>query len=99
METVDVTLKCAKETYELGKGLEGVLLAVQKALKDGWQPGTDLPAIAIESLQALGPAVQGVEKIADELKGDVKAFQHAVYCGLAEVPYHFIKKTEDAPQG
>lgn len=99
MEYVDVTLKCAKETYELGKGLEGVVIAIKNALKDGWQPGTDLPMIAVQSLNALAPAVQGVEKLPEEAKADVLTFQHGIYCGLAEVPHHFLKKPVDAPQG
>lgn len=98
MELVPVTLQCAKETYELGKGLEGVVLAIKTALADGWQPGTDLPMIAVNSLNALAPAVQGVDQLPNEAKENVLAFQHGIYCGLAEVPHHFLKKA-DAPQG
>lgn len=95
MEVVQLQVEVAKETYELGKGVDGVVASVQKALADGWQPGTDLPVIVVESLQALAPAVQGVEKMPEEAKEDAEKFVDAIYLGLKPIPFRFVKQTPE----
>ncbi len=78
MATLDVTVKCSKETVELGEGLAKFLGDVKKALADGWQPLMDLPAFLSASIADLIPAMIGVEKVKDELTEDKEAFVNAV---------------------
>jgi hypothetical protein len=59
-----------KETYELADGLVKLIDAVRTALKDGWQPGTDLPAIATSAFAILPPAIAGFDQLGAEFKAD-----------------------------
>lgn len=93
MEKLKLEVEVAKETYELGKGLDGIVGAVQKALADGWQPGQDVPQILMEAMGALVPAIQGVDKISAETS-DPQAFADAVYMGLRPIPFRFVKEAE-----
>ena len=57
-----------KEMLEVGEGLRGVMDAVEKATKDGWQPGTDLPVIIVEALPKLSAAIDNVKQASIEFK-------------------------------
>jgi len=72
--TIDVNLKVSKEAYELGMGIAKTITAIQSALKDGWQPGQDLPVLMQALMADLVPAIQGIEKLADESKESQLAF-------------------------
>jgi len=85
METVDVTVKMPKETYELAKGLGAFAAAIKLALADGWQLGTDMPVIATSALMDLLPAIQGVDKLGDEAKADPIGIAAALIEGLRPV--------------
>lgn len=78
MATLDVTVKCSKETLELGLGLAAFLGHVKAAVADGWQLGSDLPAVIGAALGDLVPAIAGLEKVKDELAEDKIAFANAV---------------------
>ena len=74
---MEVQVNVAKETYELGMGVVKIIEAVQVALKDGYQPGQDLPVILMTSFGALTEAMIGYEKIAAEAKSGAE-FNNAV---------------------
>ena len=93
MEKVEVKLMVAKETYELGQGIDKFIAALQGALANGWQMGEDLPIVVQSAIADLVPAVQGVEKIGAESK-EIEPFVDAIYVGLKPIPYRFIKKDE-----
>ncbi len=93
MEKVMVQTEVAKEVYELGVGLDKMVGAVQHALKDGWQPGQDIPVLLTSAMTDLVPAIQGAEKIAEEAK-DVQAFANGLYLGLGQTAFRFVKKAE-----
>lgn len=79
MAKLQVTLECAKETYELGKGVGDFVAAVKAALSNGWQAGEDVPAVITAALTCLVPALQGAEKIKDELVADKFGVANAAY--------------------
>ena len=81
---MEVQVQVAKETYELGMGVVKIIEAVQVALKDGYQPGQDIPAIIMASFGALTEAMQGYEKIAVEAKSG-EAFNNAVLLTVGNV--------------
>lgn len=73
MEKIKVEMELAKESAELAMGLGKFAAITQKALKDGWSIGQDLPVIMATALAELVPALQGAEKIPDEVKEDKMA--------------------------
>lgn len=74
-----------KEAYELGKGLAGILKAVQDARKDGWDTATDLPMLVVNAVRELLPAVEGVEKLPAEAKANGVMFGKSLALPLTEV--------------
>lgn len=92
MEKIKLEVEVAKETYELGQGLDGVVESIQKALADGWQIGTDLPQIMLESITKLVPAIEGIDKMGAETQ-DPEAFADAIYMSMKKIPFRFIKKS------
>lgn len=77
-ETLEVTVKVAKEAHELGEGITAFVRTVRQALADGWQPGQDLPVILISSVADLIPGFDGADKIREERESDPEAFAAAV---------------------
>jgi hypothetical protein len=67
---VQATVEVSKEIYELSTGLAEFIGAVQGALADGWQIGSDLPVVVMATIHKLVPAMQGVEQIGAEFKED-----------------------------
>lgn len=90
METINVELPVAKETYELCQGLDAVVGAVQTALADGWQAGADLPVVITATIANLIPAMQGMEQIPAEAK-QTQEFVNALYAGLSPIVGRFTK--------
>lgn len=78
-------VEVSKEMLELMQGLAGMVLAVRKARKDGWDLGQDLPELIGAAVQHLVPAVDGIELIDDEWKEDKKASLASLSLGLGEV--------------
>ena len=87
MATILVEVEVSKEAYELGVGAARIIAAVKSAVSDGWDVGQDLPPI-IAALFAEMAAVEGVDKIGDEMKEDPAAFAKAV--SLDKVAYRGI---------
>lgn len=87
----DVTVKVSKEAYELGEGLKKFVLSIKGALADGWQPGQDIPVVLTAALSDLVPAVQGVEKVKEEVKEDLEAFVSALVLPAKEMAFALAK--------
>lgn len=71
MSVLKVEQEVLKESYELGEGLAKLVLAVKKALEDGFQPGQDLPVFVTAALTELPKMVDGLDKMGDEAKDPV----------------------------
>lgn len=80
---IKVEVEVSKESYELGQGLVALLKAVMVAKRDGWQIGVDAPAIVMAAVGQMA-AIEGVEKIQDEMKADPAAFAKALGLALAD---------------
>jgi len=92
VEYKELNVKVTKEAYEIGEGLKGIAAAITKAVADGWQPGTDLPAIIVESISAIIPAIEGYDKLPEEFKADLAAAVKGIALPVSEIPFMFIKK-------
>lgn len=91
MPKVKVEVEVSKEAHELAVGSKKVILGIKEALKDGWQPGQDLPVVLNAVLMDLVPAVQGVEKLGDEAKEDVGAFVSAFLVEAKDLAVKLLK--------
>jgi hypothetical protein len=79
-----VQVDVSKEAYELGQGVAKFVGALAKALKDGWQVGSDLPVVVAATLGDLVPALQGVEKLPAEAMAETGPFATALFLGVAD---------------
>lgn len=95
MEYVKKEVSLPKETEELAEAIEAVLEATVSAGKDGYQLA-DLGAIVPVAIAKLPLAVDGMDKITDELKQDPEAFASAAGLFGARILSFFMKK-EAAP--
>ena len=81
-----ISIEVSKEAYELASGLAAVVRDCRAALADGWQSGTDLPAILLSAVQNLGKAMQGADQIKGEWTDDKAAtVMAALYPVLKEI--------------
>lgn len=83
MAKIQVTVECAKETYELADGLATFIATVWPKLRDGVQIG-DAGAL-VAAVIALTPALKGVEQIPAEATGEPEAFAMSGAVMLAKV--------------
>ena len=90
-----IEIEVSKESLELAEGIKQMVLSAKEALKDGWQPGQDIPAIAASAFAALLPAVQGISQVPDEIKEDPAAFAKALACPMADMVADLLKKEEE----
>ena len=84
MALVKVEIEVSKESYELGQGIAAVVKAALVAGADGWQLGTDLPAIAVSAFGQLA-AIQGVDQIKAEMDADPAAFGKAIMMAVSDI--------------
>jgi len=70
MDYKKLEIETPKEITEVGEALEGILSATSKALEDGFQVSTDIPAIIVSAIANLSTAISGVQKIPGEVVGD-----------------------------
>lgn len=94
-EKLDITVQVTKEAHEIGEALKNIAKAVKDAMADGWQAGTDIPAIVVNSLNPLMSAIDGYDKLPDEFKNETEAATKGVMIPLIDVPFMFIKKEEN----
>lgn len=97
MEIVKVETEVTKEVHELGLAVKGVIKAYKDATADGWQSGTDIPAILMASFQKLSVAIEGVEKVGGEFKEEPLKAALGVLLPVAEGIEMLIRKDEQAP--
>lgn len=76
--TVNVSVE--QKTYELGQGVAKFLGDVKKALADGWNPLTDVPAVLLAAVQDLAPVLGDASAVAGDFADDKTAF--ATTCAL-----------------
>lgn len=70
MEIVKMEIEMPKEMAALSGAVAKIAVAVKLALADGWQPGTDIPAITLAALAELPAAIAGLGGLPAEIKAD-----------------------------
>jgi len=66
METIKVELNCPKEITEVGLAIKQILDTTAIAIKDGFQPGSDIPIIMSSAFGALVTAIGGIQNLPEE---------------------------------
>lgn len=101
VEKKTVEIEVSKEAYELMEGLKGVIRSTKEALKDGWQPGQDIPVIFSSALTNLIPAVKGADKIGEEAEEELEAFVTGLMVQAKEIGFMFYEKPQpkNTPDG
>lgn len=79
MEYLEVKVSVPKELAEFGQALTNLIAAVKSVGADGWSV-TDIPAVIAAAMVELPGAINGMEKIAAEVKEDNVA--SVKYAGL-----------------
>ena len=92
MEKIEVKLQVTKEAHELAMAVVEVIKGVKLALADGFQPGQDIPAIILGSLNHLMKGIEGADKLPKEALEDLGPFISAWMVGGAEIAQVFLKK-------
>jgi hypothetical protein len=91
MQYVDKQVKVAKEFYEVFSAAGSVIEIYKQAIKDGWQPGVDIPSIVLGAMPALGVALQGLDQVPAEFKTDMSAALMAGAIGGSEIAGKIMK--------
>ncbi len=79
METRKIEVEVTPEINDIGVAFKGMIVAYKEAKKDGWQSGTDIPAILMSSFGSLTTAFEGMDKAGAEAKeAPVKAVMGAL---------------------
>lgn len=68
MELVDRSTKCVPASLNVGEAIKAICVNAEKALKDGWQPGQDVPAMLLGSTQDLLKAGATAAQLPEEAK-------------------------------
>ena len=88
---VKVEVEVSKEAHELMVGLAAVVAAVKLSLADGFQPGSDLPAIVLSAVASLPVAIAGIEQLPAEVTTESPEFVKAVSVGVGEIVASLLK--------
>lgn len=99
MQYIEVKSQVPKEAYELAQGLVEIAKAVNAALADGFQPGHDIPKIIMDAIAILPPALQGYDRLDDEMKADGIAFAKAFNLAGYDLLEALKPKAEEVQSG
>lgn len=83
MEKLAVTVEVSKELQEVFVCLAKIIVESRKALKDGFQLGTDVPAVVISCAQDVIKAIDGLSGL--NYAEDKKAVDAAVAIGSIDI--------------
>ncbi len=89
---MELKVEVPKESYELAQAVVAVVKSVKDALADGFQPGQDLPAVVIAAFGQLSGAVQGLDKLDDELKASPVGVAKALGLSIGDAIEALLKK-------
>lgn len=92
MEMQKVEIEVTKEAHELGMAVANLVKAVKASLDDGFQVGTDIPAIVMVAFQELPKAIEGLDKLDDEAKAALKPFIMALVLPITDAVESLLKK-------
>jgi hypothetical protein len=83
----------SKEMHELIQAVVKIIEASKVAMKDGFQAGSDVPAVVMASMPAMMQAIGGIDKLPEEFKEEMlpKAIM-ALCIGSGDIAEAILKK-------
>jgi hypothetical protein len=92
MSKVTESVEVHQASREVGKAIVKLALSVKEHLKDGFQPGQDLPAIVGENLGGVLTAVVKASQVPAGVAEDLEAFVKAWSLSGTELALVFVPK-------
>ncbi len=92
MELKDVVVKVPSHVDAFGQELADFLLAVDKAMEDGWQITEDLPPIISAAIADLVPAMKEFKDAQADLTADVYDSVKGILIHIVDVVQAFATK-------
>lgn len=92
METQDVVVKVPAHAAAFGQEIENFLMAVDKAVEDGWQTSQDIPPIISSAIKELVPVMKDFKDAQAELKEDVWGCAKGLMLNIMNVVKAFLTK-------
>lgn len=92
MQDVKHEMALPKEAYELGMAMRQIMIEYKKAKADGWQAGMDIPQIIIGSMHHMMSALEGLDKLDDEFKGNPMGASLGITIPILDGVGELIKK-------
>jgi hypothetical protein len=96
MEKIKIESEVPKELHELVSVLVEMIVLTKEQLKDGFQLDKDLGPILALAVSKLPLAVEGMEKISEEIKQDLPGAIKAISIESANLLSAFLVKKEQA---
>jgi hypothetical protein len=85
MPKKNVEVELEDSGYQVMQGLAKIVAAVKQAMKDGFQPGQDLPAIVVAAVAELPGVVQNAQAVPADLAEDKLLVIKGVNLGAYDV--------------
>ena len=88
---VDKNVKVSKSAEALTASLTKLTKVTKEQLKDGFQPGADLPPLTLAAFQEFQQVLAAIPQLDDEAKEDVFAFSRGVLNGAVDIAEAAVK--------
>lgn len=88
----DITLSVPDSVDKLATEIRDFLLAVDRALEDGWQTAGDLPAVLAAAMANLGTVMTDAKNAGADFKASPHAAGRCMAIRLSEAVEAFTKK-------
>ena len=83
--TTKKEIEVSKEADELMTGLAKLVTVIKASLADGFQIGSDMPAIVLAAVAELPVAIMGLDQLPAEVTAETPAFIRAAFNGGGEI--------------
>lgn len=86
-----ISVDVSDKSYDLTQHLCDYIKALKSALADGWQPGTDIPAILQATIAEGYGVIQDVPQLGNEKDEDAVAFAKALAIGGVDIGFAAVR--------
>lgn len=98
---VELKTTATESCKNIGEGIANIMKATENALDDGWQPGTDIPAVLLQSINSFSVIMAEAKDIKPDFKAAPIAAARGILIPVSEGVEEFLKDdgtvVEEAP--
>ena len=87
-----VNVEVSEKAHDLMAAMAEITALSKQALKDGFQPGQDIPVVLLGAVAKFAVIVGAIQAVDDEIKEDMGAFLAAVGLGAKDIVAVLLKK-------